>query len=371
MQVVQSGYTFRTYDDSVKTYAGLPAGCYDVNFDKQTGFFLSKHDDIEINEKVYGVHLEKTQKVLNAFSQFQRNLGVVLSGDKGIGKSLFAKVLANEGIKQGLPLIIVNTYVPGIADYLQSMNQEMIVLFDEFEKTFGRQGDMNPQVEMLTLFDGISTGKKLYVITCNEIRSLNDFLINRPGRFHYHFRFEYPTSTEIEEYLHDKLDECYYGEIEKVITFARRVNLSYDCLRAIAFELQNGLAFEVAIKDLNILHLDSEKFNLRLHFEDGSVSSLRNQYLDSFSDETLSFEFQDPVTKYWCINLTFTPCDSHFCTDVGSMIIDGDKIGYEVQDYYNDSEDEKAKEVYTRLSAAKPKYLSLHRVMSKSIHYTV
>ena len=65
MQVVQSGYTFRTYDDSVKTYAGLPAGCYDVNFDKQTGFFLSKHDDIEINEKVYGVHLEKTQKVLN------------------------------------------------------------------------------------------------------------------------------------------------------------------------------------------------------------------------------------------------------------------------------------------------------------------
>ena len=369
MQVVQSGHTFRTYDDSVKTYAGLPAMCYDVCFDKQTGFFLQKHDDIEINEKIYGVHLEKTQKVLSAYNQFQRNLGVVLSGDKGIGKSLFAKVLANEAIKQGLPLVIVNTYIPGIADFLQSMNQEMVVLFDEFEKTFGCRQDFNPQVEMLTLFDGISTGKKLFVITCNELRALNDFLINRPGRFHYHFRFEYPTAAEIEEYLKDKIDEEYYGEIEKVVAFSRRVNLNYDCLRAIAFELQTGLSFEVAIKDLNILHLDSEKFNLRLHFDDGSVSTLRNHYMDSFSDEQLRLEFQDPVTKYWVINLTFTPCDTHFSTEIGSMIIDADKLGYEVNLEY--VEEEKEAEIRERLNRVKPKYLSLHRIMSKSIHYTV
>ena len=38
-------------------------------------------DAIEINEdKIYGVHMEKVNKVLNAFPNFNKNLGVILSG---------------------------------------------------------------------------------------------------------------------------------------------------------------------------------------------------------------------------------------------------------------------------------------------------
>ena len=40
---------------------------------------------------------------------------------------------------------------------------------------------------MLSLFDGLDNGKKLFVITCNEVERLNAYLLNRPGRFHYHF----------------------------------------------------------------------------------------------------------------------------------------------------------------------------------------
>ena len=53
-----------------------------------------------------------------------------------------------------------------------------MVLFDEFDKTFStndRNNAGDPQTEMLTLFDGLSTGKKLFIITCNELKNLNDY----------------------------------------------------------------------------------------------------------------------------------------------------------------------------------------------------
>ena len=75
------------------------------------------------------------------------------------------------------------------------------------------EGD--PQSGLLSLFDGTSQGKKLFIITCNSLSKLNDYLVNRPGRFHYHFRFEYPSSEEIMEYLTDKLGSQYISEIQK------------------------------------------------------------------------------------------------------------------------------------------------------------
>ena len=91
--------------------------------------------------------------------------------------------------------------------------------------------------------DGMSGGKKLFVITCNSLHKLSEFLINRPGRFHYHFRFDYPNADEIREYMTDKIPTEMHGEIDAVIAFAARVRLNYDCLRAIAFELSTGLSF--------------------------------------------------------------------------------------------------------------------------------
>ena len=90
-----------------------------------------------VKEKVYGVHPEKADKVIAAFAMFERNLGVILSGDKGIGKSLFARVLSSKAVKTGYPVIIVDQFIPGIASYIESIDQEAVILFDEFDKTFG------------------------------------------------------------------------------------------------------------------------------------------------------------------------------------------------------------------------------------------
>ena len=267
MHIVESGKRYRIFNNAITTYDQLPPKTYRVDYDPETRIFsLLEAHDFEIPEtKIYGQHLDKVKKVLNAMDKMNRNLGVILSGDKGIGKSLFSKCLGLKARKKGIPVILVNEYNEGIANFLEEIEQTVMILFDEYDKTFNDK-KYNCQAEMLSLFDGVSAGKKLFVITCNEIQSLSQYLINRPGRFHYHFRFLYPTADEIRDYMEDKLDKQYYDEIENVIAFSVRMNLNYDCLRSIAFELNNGLKFQEAINDLNIIRISQYK-NIKIIVE--------------------------------------------------------------------------------------------------------
>ena len=137
MKIISTGAGYKIYDDSLRTYDQLPAQVYSIAFDQQTGFSLVEYADIDVKEKTYGVHTEKVQKVANAFERVERNLGVILSGDKGIGKSLFAKMLSQEGVNRGYPVIVVEHYIPTIANFINSIDQPIYVLFDEFDKTFG------------------------------------------------------------------------------------------------------------------------------------------------------------------------------------------------------------------------------------------
>ena len=158
----------------------------------------------------------------------------------------------------GLPVIYVNEASPNLGDYIDSIPTECMILFDEFDKTFSSSYKQN---DLLSLFDGTSRNKKLFVITCNNLDNLSSFLVNRPGRFHYHICFKYPTSEDIVKYLKDKLDEKYWGEIPKVVKRATAIKTNYDTLRAIAYELQQGWSFEEAIEDLNI-----DKGNKTIYF---------------------------------------------------------------------------------------------------------
>ena len=148
MQVLNTGTVYRIYDESMRAFTQLPPGVYKIAFNPMAGYSLIKSDPIEINEKIYGNHLKKVEKVYNSFKVFPRNLGVILSGDKGIGKSLFAKLLSVKAIENGYPVIMCDTPYPGIADFLGSIQQEIVVLFDEFDKTFAQlEGQGDPQAD--------------------------------------------------------------------------------------------------------------------------------------------------------------------------------------------------------------------------------
>ena len=366
MKAISIGKRYEIYDDSLKAYDRLPAKTYTVRFEKMSGFFLEVRSDLAVKEKVYGVHPEKAGKVFQAFTKFERNLGVILSGDKGIGKSLFARLLASKAVEEGYPVIIIDQFIPGIATYIESIEQEAVFLFDEFDKTFGCSDPMDnagdPQAGLLSLFDGTSHGKKLFIITCNSLHRLNDFLVNRPGRFHYHFRFEYPSSEEIREYLTDKLGSQYMGEIQKVILFSRKVALNFDCLRAIAFELSMGGSFETAIQDLNIINTRETAYDVTLHFNDGTVMRARNYQLDMFNKE--GREMVDLRDEKGCSLVTaeFMPSACVYDPARGATIVSADNMTLDYNDYYGEAVQEETRKLI-------PEYLSIVRAAGREIHY--
>lgn len=250
MNIIEHGKQFEIFEDEIKTHKELPLQTYRVNFDPMSGYSLVKVDNFYITEKIYGKNTDKLDKIMDSYKLFERSMGIILSGDKGIGKSLFTKLLSQRALKEGYPVLIVNKETPNLSDFLDSIDQECLVLFDEFEKVFSEQD------KLLSLFDGYSTKKKLYAITINHVNKLSEFMVNRPGRFHYHFRFSYPSPQEVREYLEDKVDSKYKEQIDKAVLLSKRMKLNYDYLRAIAFELNTGTALKNALQDLNIINTD-------------------------------------------------------------------------------------------------------------------
>lgn len=367
MNVVHSGNQFQIYGDALKTYEKLPLGTYEINFDKMMGFFLTSHSELVVNEeKIYGSTPSKVEKVLRGFQAVDRNFGVILSGRKGIGKSLFARQLAIRAKDYGLPLILVSTYYPGIADFISSIEQEVIVLFDEFEKTFADQEHNNPQEEMLPLFDGIDNGKKLFIITCNELHKLNSYLLNRPGRFHYHFVLGNPNPDEIKEYMTDKLKPEYHHLIKKLIGFSLNVDLTYDVLRAIAFELNMGYSFEETLMDLNISKEGTPKFNIRVEFSDGSCRTVNGQRINTYSNERVYVWFNNKSGHSGdSIRLDFTPSDIVLDMDHAEMTLDPSKVERYIDEDYFDMDKEEEKKCYEHLCNLEITKISFTRVVEE------
>ena len=242
-------------NDSVKSYDHIPVGTYRVCANK-SGFYLEKTSNLDYNDKVYGNTMARVEKTFNAFKYKDSSLGVLMSGDKGMGKSLCARLMCARAIEEGMPVLIIERAYGGLSSFISSIDQEVCVFFDEFEKTFGAKDDhegtgLDPKTEMLSLLDGVSISKNLYILTCNSTYSL-DYFLARPGRIHYHFQFKYPSPQEIREYLIDNVKEDKISEekINSVISYSYVRKLNYDHLNAICFELNT--AEEIYLDDLNI-----------------------------------------------------------------------------------------------------------------------
>jgi len=370
MKVISTGSKFNIFPDDLRSYDLLPADYYVVRYSDKEGFFLESYSEFKITDaKVYGIHLEKVSKVLDSFDVFNRNLGIILSGDKGIGKSLFSRLLGRKAVEKCIPVIIVDTYWEGIGSFLDRIQQEVMVLFDEFDKTFSeKEHGSGAQTSMLSLFDGVAQGKKLFVITCNELRGLNDFLVNRPGRFHYHFRFDYPTEEDIRAYLSDVLLDDYDSEINNVIDFSKRVALNYDCLRAIAFEINRGLNFSDAIKDLNIVNISSEKFRIQALFKDGSCLINKRISMDSFSSDIEEYSLHE-IGGGYAGEISFSPARIKYNADTRELYLDADDIVLSYDDYSLEDEENEKKEQSLRARGIKK--VLIDRISDNRLHYAV
>lgn len=378
MKAIQTGSKYKIFDDSVCTYDQIPAVTFDIGYNQQEGCFLIQRPNICVTEKSYGIQISKADKVLKAFELFSRSLGVILSGDKGIGKSMFAKLVCAKALQRGLPVIVVDACYPGIARFIELIDQECVILFDEFDKTFRSNRDNDDQAALLSLFDGTTGGKKLFIVTCNELYGLNHFIVNRPGRFHYHFRFDYPTAEDIREYLVDKLDSRYYKEIDHVVEFSRKISLNYDCLRSITFELNTGSTFADAIADLNIMTTEAEEYKVYLFLENGnSFHNLRySTNLYDYDGSMTFIRFYDNDGK-WVLDAYFDKQSMKYDMATGKVIVpaSGIKINEIADDdtCYDDGDED----VYVSRTKApqfrgsKILHMTFTKRDAKNLHYVI
>lgn len=293
MNYILSNGEYTVHDDHIQTFSALPAGMYRIHWHPEKGWWLTNDHPIHINEKIYGDHQRRVDRVIETFKIYPRNLGVLLSGNKGMGKSLVCKMICQRMIEEGYPIITVSEYIPGISNFLHQIDTECVIFFDEFDKLFHQSEEdysnnsIRPQDEMLGLFDGVDTNKKLFLVTCNQIDNISNYFVNRPGRFHYHFRFTYPTAEEVEVYLNDNVKDEYKDEIINVLAFAQKVRMNYDCLRSIVFELNLGRTFYDFIDDLNILNVQNERYEIILVANNQTYNEY--DYLDFMNNNMQTF----------------------------------------------------------------------------------
>lgn len=333
MDIVYTGGKYKIYNTGVTTFNALPLGTYYITFSQMEGFSLVPSGTLGEVGKVYGRVEEIVDKILKGYNDSDRNFGVILSGIKGGGKSLTVKRLAQ---KAQYPIIIVDHNYENLTQFLESIQQEVILIFDEFDKVFTSKGNMfDNQTELLTLFDGIYSSKKLFIITCNDVYALNNYYLNRPGRFHYHFKYTVPTEEEIKQYLLDNLANPDTNIINTLLRCSNSTNLTFDCLRSICFELNRGYSLADTLNDLNI-RVEAKYYNLIIKFSNGRIETLKEIKLSPFTDDTIDIdcEFKEDNT-YYDMTLVFNTKD--IVRDIrDNLIIPGSDVQKRYTDYKPD-----------------------------------
>lgn len=249
---LKSGNTVRVRDDdSVKATPVLPVGTYTVKYDERMGeFFLEEIEDFTLPAKIYGKNNNYAERILRTFEQRPNSTGVLLSGIKGAGKTLLAKQTSVLAREHGVPTIVINKDWHGdeFNSFIQSINTPTILLFDEFEKIYG----WDTQRKVLTLFDGVYPSRKLFLVTTNNDRDINEYMRNRPGRIYYDFAFDTLGQDFIEEFLDDRLKDKSHKEdilkYTKVFSF-----FNFDMLNAAVEEMNRyGESLPEVLEVLNI-----------------------------------------------------------------------------------------------------------------------
>ena len=265
---------FKKVNGDFSTIDSLPLGVYNVGLSLE-GWYLEKYaEEFTFDYKIYGLETEFCEHVIKTFENTNGNLGIMLTGTKGTGKTVTAKLLANSF---KLPIIIVKdmgTNNQGMIEYFSSFNFDSILFFDEFEKNFSEKDST-----ILQIMDGVyNIGyRKIFLLTTNQM-TVNENLVGRPSRIRYVKKFGNLDLKTVKEYLDDnlKVKEAYQDLLNYI-----------DTLSISTIDILKSIVNEVNIHGIDGLTRAKEFFN---------VSTLEYHYSVYYASLNYTI-FMDPANR--------------------------------------------------------------------------
>lgn len=291
MHVVRNDGQYHFYN-SLEIKDRLEPKNYSFNYEeKHMTCWLEDLNDFITPEKIYDVDKTLREYIVTSQKSQESNLGVLLTGNKGQGKSLTAKLLCKE---IDLPIIIINKPIPNTIDFVRFLNgikQDFCLFVDEFEKIFHIKSTNNPsdyhtQDVFLSFMDGVLTNKHkvLFLLTTND--SVHDFFINRPSRIKFLQEYNELSQELFDMIVDDKLvNKAYKKDLEDSVSL---INMNIDLLISIVNDINRyDKPFSEFKKfynykeqsynyDLEITKEDGKKFGKIVHLKDKIRTTTKN-----------------------------------------------------------------------------------------------
>lgn len=283
--------------DDITTYDQLPPGNFVVKYNKITlKYYLVRTDNFDLPSKVYGDTNKRAKRVITTFLDRGTSTGVLLSGEKGSGKTMLAKTIsACLAELHGIPTVLINENFTGeeFSQFLARISQPVMILIDEFEKVY----NWHEQSKLLTLLDGTHNGEKLFVITVNNLTNVSEFMLNRPGRFYYALSYQGLEEEFIREYCQDNLKN--HAEIDTMVKVSKTFSsFSFDILKTMVEEMNRYDETVYQVMDYLNTKPDfgkGERYNITLYYQGTRLE--KDQYGPSYQNNVNIIS--DEIVQYF------------------------------------------------------------------------
>lgn len=237
-------------------HQALPAQVYRLDVDQYSNIFLTGLlPKFSFDYKVYGLEKDLISRVVKTSKEVGGNLGILLNGQRGTGKTVTAKILGNS---LNLPVIVIDKMIDEGHNFLNSIPQDIVIFIDEYEKIFEETH------QLLSIMDGAlnSEHKRIFILTTNDLY-VNDNLIQRPGRIRYLKTFGDLSKDAISEIVDDILiNQKYKDSILKFISKLEMITV--DIVKTVCQEVNVHNEFPESFENVFNVKKVSGKFDVYL-----------------------------------------------------------------------------------------------------------